>query len=272
MNSAFIDYLFSARLAFFGVFLIFLLFALEIGRLIGQFRLGRQGDVADDGIKLVVGSILGLLGFVLALNLTNATSRFERRLSSTLEEVNAVGTAQMQAAALAGDAPGSISDNLKAYLALRYDYIHTGRDLPELARLTAESQQLQNTIWAQLTELLQSNQSPAATSLMNALNTAFDASTAMRFAMEYRVPTRVIWLLLIISLLGIAAVGYQLGVTGRRERSPGIILSILWCSLVTEIVDIGSARIWTFRTDTSAYEWALAGYERMPSAEIAPLP
>lgn len=266
MSSAFTDYLLSTRLAFSGVFLVFLLIALELGRLIGLFHRRRKGDIADDGMKLVVASILGLLGFVLALNLSNASSRFDRRIASTLEEVNAIGTAQLQASALAGDAPGGISDNLKTYLALRHDYIRVGRDLPELARITTETAQLQSRIWVQLTALLHSNPSPATSSLMNAINSAFDASTSMRFAMEFRVPTRVIWLLLIISLLGMAAVGYQLGLTRRSERSPGIILSILWCSLVTEIIDFGSARIWTFRTDTSAYEWALAAMADAPPA------
>ena len=46
-----------------------------------------------NGAVLVVGSILGLLAFVLALNLSNASSRFERRVEATLQEVNAIGTA-----------------------------------------------------------------------------------------------------------------------------------------------------------------------------------
>ena len=39
-------------------------------------------------------------------------------------------------------------------------------------------------------------------------------------------------------------------------------------SVVTEIVDIGSARIWTVRTDTRVYEWAMEGLD-MP---VLPMP
>ena len=79
----------------------------------------------------------------------------------------------------------------------------------------------------------------------------------MRLAMEYRMPHQLIALLLLLSAMGTAAVGYQFGLIGRRGRAPGILLSILWCMIVTEILDIGSARIWSFRTDTRVYEWSL---------------
>ena len=59
--------------------------------------------------------------------------------------------------------------------------------------------------------------------LMGSMNAVFDSSTAMRLAMEYRMPAQVIWLLLVMSLLGVAAVGYQFGLTGRRGRRPD------WC-------------------------------------------
>ena len=72
-------------------------------------------------------------------------------------------------------------------------------------------------------------------------------------------PSQVIGLLLALSILGTAAVGYQFGLTKRKGRLPGLLLAVLWCVIVTEIIDIGSARIWSFRTDTRVYEWSLTG-------------
>ena len=69
-----------------------------------------------------------------------------------------------------------------------------------------------------------------------------------------------------VAKLGTAAVGYQFGLTRRRGRAPGILLSILWCVIVTEIIDIGSARIWSFRTDTRVYEWSLDSLGLLPEA------
>lgn len=259
MAAQILDLLMSYRFAFLGVFLAGMLAFLEIGLRLGRGRRRKIGDAADEGATLVVGSILGLLAFVLALNLSNASSRFDRRINATLEEVNAIGTAMMQATAISGDAADRIATDLTAYLQIRHDYVRALRDAGELARIQQGTQSLQTSIWTDLSGMIRDRPGPEVVSLMNAVNAAFDASTAMRLATEYRMPEQVVMLLLLMSGLGIGAVGYQFGLSGRRGRSPGIVLTLLWCVVVTEIMDIGSARIWSFRTDTRVYEWALEG-------------
>ena len=267
MGVWFSDLLFHNRLLFLIILFTGLVLALEIGLRIGGRRRARIGARADEGAVLVVGSILGLLAFVLALNLSNASSRFERRVEATLQEVNAIGTAMMQAGAVGGAQAESLTADLREYLALRHDYVQATRQSGDIERLNAETGALQNKIWAGLTLRMQDSPSPATTSLMNAINNAFDSSTAMRLAMEYRMPIQLIGLLLLLSVMGTAAVGYQFGLTRRRGRAPGILLSILWCVIVTEIIDIGSARIWSFRTDTRVYEWSLDSLGLLPKAE-----
>lgn len=252
----------TSRTLFFIVLLVGLIIAIEIGRALGLRRRAALGDSADEGANLVVGSVLGLMAFVLALNLSNATSRYEMRLNATLDEVNAIGTAMMQAGAVGGDQAESLTRDLTQYLELRYRYVRATRFSGEIAQVNAETSELQNRIWADLTRRMQASQTPATSSLMNAINNAFDASTAMRLAMEYRMPIQVIGLLLLLSLLGAAAVGYQFGLTRRNGRGPGVLLCLLWCMLVTEIIDIGLARIWSFRTDARVYEWSLEGLGR----------
>lgn len=247
----------TSRSAFFIIFLCGVLVALELGRRLGQRRRATIGDDSDEGVNLVVGSLLGLMAFVLALNLSNATSRYEMRMHATLEEVNAIGTAMMQASAVGGDQAAGISGDLMGYLDLRYRYIKAARDRNEIEKIYRETNDLQTKIWSDVTIRVQEAPTPAVTSLMNAVNNAFDSSTAMRLAMEYRMPIQVIGLLLLLSVLGTAAIGYQFGLYKRKGRWPGVLLAIVWCMVVTEIIDIGSARIWSFRTDARVYEWAL---------------
>lgn len=249
----------SSRVLFLSAFLVSLLIALEGGIRLGRRRRARIGDEADEGAGLVVGSTLGLMAFVLALNLSNASARHDLRMNATLEEVNAIGTALMQAEAVGGDQAAAMVADLKTYLAMRYDYVRATRFSGDLARLNDETAALQNKIWANLSARIATSPTPPATSLMNAINNAFDASTAMRLAMEYRMPMQVIALLLLLSVTGIAAVGYQFGLNRRRGRAPGVLLAVLWCMIVIQIIDIGSARIWSFRTDARIYEWSLDG-------------
>lgn len=256
----------TSRVLFLSVFLLSLLIALEAGIRLGWHRRARIGDQADEGAGLVVGSMLGLMAFVLALNLSNATARHDLRMTATLEEVNAIGTAMMQAEAVGGDQAAAMVADLKTYLAMRYDYVRATRFSGEIARLNDETAALQNKIWADLSARVAASPTPPVTSLMNAINNAFDSSTAMRLAMEYRMPMQVIALLLLLSVTGIAAVGYHFGLNKRRGRAPGVLLAVLWCMIVVQIIDIGSARIWSFRTDARIYEWSLDGLG-MPVAE-----
>lgn len=251
----------TSRSLFILALLAALLIAIEIGLRVGRRRRAALGDNPDEGASLVVGSVLGLMAFVLALNLSNATSRYEMRLNATLDEVNAIGTAMMQAGVVGGDQAGAIGADLIRYLELRYKYVRATHFTGEIEQMNGETTRLQNRIWAALSQRIEASQTPATTSLMNAINNAFDASTATRLAMEYRMPVQVIGLLLLLSVLGAAAVGYQFGLTRRKGRAPGILLCLLWCLLVTEIIDIGSARIWSFRTDARVYEWALEGLD-----------
>ncbi len=247
----------TSRATFFLVLLAGLLASIEGGRWMGIRRRNSIGEHSDEGANLVVGSLLGLMAFVLALNLSNATSRYEMRMNATLQEANAIGTAIMQAGAVGGSQAQTISDDLKRYLELRYRYVGATRFTGDIARITAETNDLQNKIWAEVTQRVQESQTPTASSLMNAVNNAFDSSTAMRLAMEYRMPLQVVGLLLLLSAMGTAAVGYQFGLNRRKGRGPGILLLLLWCMIVTEIIDIGSARVWSFRTDTRVYEWSM---------------
>lgn len=262
------EFLGTNRVGFFGILLLVVLAANELGLRIGRRRRKSIGDGSDEGAALVVGSLLGLMAFVLALNLSSATSRYEVRMNATLQEANAIGTALLQAEAAGGaQAPALVAD-LKKYLDLRYRYVREPGGSQMIGQLNDETAALQNQIWANVKLRVAESATPTVNSLMNSVNNAFDASTIMRQAMEYRVPGQVIGLLLALSILGTAAVGYQFGLTRRKGRMPGILLALLWCVMVTEIIDIGSARIWTFRTDTRVYEWSLTGLG-MPLASPA---
>lgn len=245
------------RWLFFFLFIAGLIIFIEVGRWLGRRRRAVIGMGQDEGASLVVGSLLGLLAFVLALNLSNASSRHDRRMTATLEEVNAISTAINQAEAVGGTQADALVSDLKEYLALRHTFLRAAPGDALIAQSTAETDALQGRIWARLTQLIEERPTPPVTSLMNALTDTFDATTAMRMAMEYKMPTQVVYLLLVMSLMGTAAVGYQFGLTKRRGRIPGIVVSVLWAVVITQIIDIGTARIWTFRTQADVYEWTM---------------
>jgi hypothetical protein len=253
----------SWSLTAFGAVLVVAQFAArEAGCAVGMRRSGSGGK--DEGTGLVVGSILGLLAFVLALTLSFATTRHAERRIGTLQEANAIGTAWLQAKAVGGPQGEAIADALETYIALRTEFVTADRSSSRIEAVTAETATLQTVIWGHVTALVQSRPDPVVTSLMNATNNAFDSSTAQRFALKYAVPPQLVWLLFAVTVVGMLALGYQLAMIGNPHRVLTLFMSVLWTAVMVLILDMGSGRIGTDRADPFAYDWTAEGFGEIP--------
>jgi hypothetical protein len=94
-----------SELAFGLVLFEALMVANELGYLLGR-RNAARGSVPVEGVGVVVGGVLGLLAFVLALTLSFSSARFNDRRDGTLAEANAIGTAWLRAKSM-GDPRGT---------------------------------------------------------------------------------------------------------------------------------------------------------------------
>lgn len=96
-----------------------------------QYSPGLRGNIPLDwvakirGIRMgvVVGSMRGLLAFVLALTLSFASTRFHERQTGTLAEANAIGTAWLRAKAMSHVRGGAIAHLLEEYARIRRDFV-----------------------------------------------------------------------------------------------------------------------------------------------------
>ena len=96
---------------------------------------------------------------------------------------------------------------------------------------------------------------------MSALNETFDMTTTERFAYDLHIPPQIFWLLISMTLLSIAVIGYQLGLGGGPLRLLALSLIVMWTLVVVTILDLASARLGYLRTGTVAYEWTLQGFQ-----------
>jgi hypothetical protein len=204
--------------------------------------------------------MLALLAFVLALTLSFANSRFAERREGTLAKANAIGTAWLRAEAIGDPHGAEIARLLEEYAQVRMDFVGAGRDSNAIDRLNQRTNALQSEIWGNLAAIVRVQPNPVSTSLMAAVNDTFDMTTAERFAFELRLPPQIFWLLISMTLLSMAALGYQLGLRGRSVRVMVVLLTVMWTLVIVDILDLASARLGSFRTGTAAYEWTLQGF------------
>ena len=100
---------------------------------------------------MVVGGLLGLFAFVLALTLSFANTSFSERRAGTLAEANAIGTAWLRAQAIGGPRGGEIARLLEQYIHLRIDFIRAepaGRNRDLNRRTNALQTQIWGHAWA----------------------------------------------------------------------------------------------------------------------------
>jgi hypothetical protein len=114
-------------LAFWLFFFLLQWLAERIGSWLGQ-RHASRGAAPAEGVGVVVGGMLGLLAFVLALTLSFASSRFEERRQGTLMEANAIGTAWLRAKAIGHPRGEEVAKLFEDYTKVRADFIRAPAD------------------------------------------------------------------------------------------------------------------------------------------------
>ena len=103
------------------------LLAHEVGYRLGFSQKNRAAGGRSEGAAIVVGGILGLLAFVLALTLSFSSSRFNERRQGTLAEANPIGTAWLRAEAIGQPRGDEIARLLEQYTKVRLDFVRAGR-------------------------------------------------------------------------------------------------------------------------------------------------
>ena len=232
--------------------------ALETGCFFGLRNKDREPD-KHDGISTITAGMLGLLGFTLALTISFAQNRFEARRESMLNEGNSIGTAWLRAGLIGGEGGAALRHAIETYTQTRLAYTRA-TDPATAAHQIAITNAQQTAIWNQAQAWAQENPTPVAATLIAALNDMIDASLTQRVTFESGLPSEVGAMLLAGSILGLGAMGYQLGLDGRRRRALTALLLAMWAGGLTVTADLASPRAGLIRANARALEWTLQGF------------
>ena len=228
------------------------------------FFLGRRakarGATQMEGVGVVVGSMLALMAFVLALTLSFSSTRFSERRAGALAEANAIGTAWLRAKALGTPRAEAVATLLEQYARVRTDFVTTGIDKARSDALSQKTNALQSAIWGHLAAIVRERPDPVSAALMAALNETFDMSTAERLAVETRLPPQLFWLLIMMTVLSTSSVGYQLGLRDRSHNVLVVLQLVMWTVVIVDILDLAAPRLGNFRTSVAPYEWTIQGF------------
>jgi hypothetical protein len=211
------------------------------------FRMGRRrppgiGEEQRSQISVVEAALIGVLGLLLAFTLSMAVSRFELRKQLVLEEANAIETAHLRTALLQAPQNAELADLLCRYVDTRVRFgVSTSPQAINAAR--QEAQQLQASFWAKAVDYAKRNPNPVTAGLLiQSLNDVIDLDAARWRAFNDHVPSAVIYLNGIVSLLTMGLVGYAFGVD-RLHHGPSMrVLSVAIAVVLGVIIDLDRPR------------------------------
>jgi hypothetical protein len=187
---------------------------------LGQLLRSRheRNHVERQGLDVLEGGVLGLMGLLLAFTLTGAATRFDSRRALIAEEANTIGTAYLRLDLLPEPARAALQERFRAYVDER---VAMYRAIPDLTQVRLHGERgaaLQAEIWREATAGAAQTSKPAAEILLlPALNSMIDITTTRAAATAMHPPAIVFVLLGWLALLCALFAGYRTGAGGTRS-------------------------------------------------------
>ena len=227
-------------LLIFAVFAAVSFVAYEIGFQVGHWYQARTPGVQEGPTGVLVGSLLALLAFLLAITMGMASDRFDTRRGLVLEEANAMQTTYLRAGYLPEPASGELRNLLREYVPLRV----APSDRATLLANIQRSEELLAQMWSVAeAEAKVTQQGDLMAAFIESLNETIDLNESRIAAGVYaRVPTSILWLLVVGSVLTLAMVGYSAGLTKRRDLLSAIVLILALGAVLALVVDLDKPR------------------------------
>lgn len=222
--------------AYFCIVLL-ILAACEAGILIGRrHRRIRQDEGALTSVGPMVGGLLGMLAFVLAFTFSMAATHHGARKQDVLTEAIQIGTAYLRADLL-GEARGlKIKQLLGEYVDVRVQAARPGGNVQAAVKRSLE---IHHQLWSQASSAALEQPGANAALVVGSINDVIDMHhRRYNDAIRARIPGT-IWLgLAAITVVTMATLGLQVGLSGKRRLVGIIPIALAFAVLATLVLDL----------------------------------
>jgi hypothetical protein len=213
----------------------------ESGYRLGTWWQDRMPEESEGPTGMIVGSLLALMGFLLAIATGMAADRFDTRRALVLAEANSIGTTYLRAGYLPEPASSEIRGLLREYVPLRIIGV---ADMADVRVRMTRSTELQTELWSIAEGLARTTpESDVLVLFIESLNETIDLHETRVVAGIYaRVPETIILLLFSGTILTLGMVGYNAGLTRRRSPVTAFAMIAVLGAVITLVVDLDRPR------------------------------
>ncbi len=217
-----------------GVFLLILV-ACEIGYQFGKRVQTHTVEEVPASLGPMVGGLLGMLAFVLAMTFSIAVSQNDLRKATVLDEANAIGTAYLRADLLDAQYRTEVKRLLREYVDVRLKAVTTG-DVQAGIRRSVEIHTL---LWGQVSRAALDAPSTNTALMVQATNDVIDMhEKRVTAGLRNRIPATIWMTLFAIAVLTMITLGVQTGLARKRALVAVVPLALAFAALIVLVVDL----------------------------------
>jgi hypothetical protein len=232
------------------VLYVSLLVCVEAGYRIGRRRIDANPDIVA-GVGVIEAAVFGLLGLLLAFQLSVGQTRMEFRRQLIVKEANAIGTAYLRVDLLLASARPPLRDLFRRYTDARIAAFNSLPDVVRYEQKLAEAGALQGEIWSSAVATAMTDANPATRQLVTqSINDVIDVTTDRTIATMNHVPMAILALMVAVSLVGALLAGHAMAV---RRRGRSILHEVAFAAVVAGtlcvMIDLEFPRYGLIRND-----------------------
>lgn len=235
--------------------IILLLSALEIGFRIGLHKHSSEDSAVSESSKIVLSSLLLILGLILAFTFNASVHRYDARKAVVIEEANALGTLFYYANFLQEPERSKLRNTIYEYAKTRTQTDRNFSSLEEVQQLLDKSMALQHSIIDQTAYAINHDRMEMSeTLILRAMSGVINAHTKRAGIVNDTLPFLVIFLQLFIATASIGFAGYMSGQTGKFSRWQIYALTFCFFCVIMTAQDFDRGIDGFIRTNSSAMD------------------
>ena len=216
------------------IFVLMLVFG-EAGFQLGSHARTRLDKEAPESLGPMVGGLLAMLAFVLAITFSMASAQHAARKNNVLEEANAIGTAYLRADLIDSQYGSEVKSLLRKYVDIRLQATSGG----DINAAITRSVEIHKKLWAQVSEAANDNPNTNTLLAIQSINTVIDMhERRVTAALRDQIPVSIWIALALIVALTMMTMGTQVGFTGKRRLVAVVPMVLAFAVLVTLVADL----------------------------------
>jgi hypothetical protein len=225
---------------FAGMFLVVVI-SIEAGYGLGHVANWRKVDEKESPTSAIAAAILGLVAFMLAFAFGIASNRFDARTELVCDEANAIRTTFLRTDFLPEPDRVDAKELLREYLNNRLTVVQAGNFEEELANeALRDVDRFRIRMWDMaVTNANKDMNSDFAALYLQSLNDLFNVHAArLAVGVQTRIPIGIWTVLFLLTILGMMAVGYHMGIAASKRSMSTLILALSFALVVTTIASL----------------------------------